>query len=56
MMCVCLQDKEEADYVEWLKGQVELEGPEEVTDMVSVKSTRLLSYIQARKFVHCRPQ
>ncbi|KAM3598629.1 uncharacterized protein V6R79_020588 [Siganus canaliculatus] len=27
------KDKEEADYVEWLKGQTELEGPEEVTDM-----------------------
>lgn len=33
---VCLQDKEEADYVEWLKGQADLEGPEEVKDMVSV--------------------
>lgn len=30
-----LKDKEEADYVEWLKGQAELEGPEEVKDMVS---------------------
>lgn len=30
------QDKEEADYVEWLKGQAELEGPEEVKDMVSL--------------------
>ncbi|XP_077068014.1 protein KRI1 homolog [Siphateles boraxobius] len=27
------KDKEEADYVEWLKGQSELEGPEEVKDM-----------------------
>ncbi|CAJ1075710.1 protein KRI1 homolog [Xyrichtys novacula] len=27
------KDKEEADYVEWLKGQTELEGPEEVKDM-----------------------
>ncbi|XP_039979703.1 protein KRI1 homolog isoform X2 [Xiphias gladius] len=27
------KDKEEADYVEWLKGQAELEGPEEVQDM-----------------------
>lgn len=27
------KDKEEADFVEWLKGQAELEGPEEVTDM-----------------------
>ncbi|XP_054616537.1 protein KRI1 homolog isoform X2 [Dunckerocampus dactyliophorus] len=27
------QDKEEADYVEWLKGQAELDGPEEVKDM-----------------------
>ncbi|XP_062875177.1 protein KRI1 homolog [Trichomycterus rosablanca] len=27
------QDKEEADYVEWLKGQAELEGKEEVQDM-----------------------
>ncbi|XP_061703048.1 protein KRI1 homolog isoform X2 [Syngnathoides biaculeatus] len=27
------QDKEEADYVEWLKGQVDLDGPEEVKDM-----------------------
>ncbi|KAG7216165.1 hypothetical protein INR49_029013 [Caranx melampygus] len=27
------KDKEEADYVEWLKGQAELEGPEEVKDM-----------------------
>ncbi|XP_037544778.1 protein KRI1 homolog [Nematolebias whitei] len=26
-------DKEEADYVEWLKGQAELDGPEEVKDM-----------------------
>uniref|UniRef100_A0A671S6C8 Protein KRI1 homolog n=1 Tax=Sinocyclocheilus anshuiensis TaxID=1608454 RepID=A0A671S6C8_9TELE len=28
-----LKDKEEADYVEWLKGQAELEGEEEVKDM-----------------------
>ncbi|KAK2915979.1 hypothetical protein Q8A67_000353 [Cirrhinus molitorella] len=27
------KDKEEADYVEWLKGQAELEGKEEVKDM-----------------------
>lgn len=27
------KDQEEADFVEWLKGQAELEGPEEVTDM-----------------------
>ncbi|XP_071774607.2 protein KRI1 homolog [Centroberyx gerrardi] len=27
------KDKEEEDYVEWLKGQAELEGPEEVQDM-----------------------
>lgn len=27
------KDKEEADFVEWLKGQGELEGPEEVKDM-----------------------
>ncbi|XP_061555830.1 protein KRI1 homolog isoform X1 [Phycodurus eques] len=27
------QDKEEADYVEWLKGQVDLDGAEEVKDM-----------------------
>ncbi|KAM8824381.1 protein KRI1 homolog [Synchiropus picturatus] len=27
------KDKEEADYLEWLKGQAELEGPEEVKDM-----------------------
>ncbi|XP_016362177.1 protein KRI1 homolog isoform X2 [Sinocyclocheilus anshuiensis] len=27
------KDKEEADYVEWLKGQAELEGEEEVKDM-----------------------
>ncbi|XP_045899035.1 protein KRI1 homolog [Micropterus dolomieu] len=27
------KDKEEADYVEWLKGQAELEGPEDVKDM-----------------------
>uniref|UniRef100_A0A673BNZ1 Protein KRI1 homolog n=1 Tax=Sphaeramia orbicularis TaxID=375764 RepID=A0A673BNZ1_9TELE len=27
------KDKEEADYVEWLKGQTEIEGPEEVKDM-----------------------
>ncbi|XP_070838084.1 protein KRI1 homolog [Chaetodon trifascialis] len=27
------KDKEEADYVEWLKGQTELDGPEEVKDM-----------------------
>lgn len=27
------KDKEEADYVEWLKGQAELEGAEEVKDM-----------------------
>lgn len=27
------KDKEEADYVEWLKGQADLEGPEEVKDM-----------------------
>ncbi|XP_056127825.1 protein KRI1 homolog [Rhinichthys klamathensis goyatoka] len=27
------KDKEDADYVEWLKGQAELEGPEEVKDM-----------------------
>uniref|UniRef100_A0A3B4ZUB0 Protein KRI1 homolog n=1 Tax=Stegastes partitus TaxID=144197 RepID=A0A3B4ZUB0_9TELE len=27
------KDKEEADYVDWLKGQAELEGPEEVKDM-----------------------
>lgn len=33
--CISLKDKEEADYVEWLKGQAELEGPEEVKDMVS---------------------
>lgn len=31
-----LKDKEEADYVEWLKGQAELEGQEEIQDMVSV--------------------
>lgn len=31
-----LKDKEEADYVEWLKGQADLEGKEEVKDMVSV--------------------
>lgn len=31
----CTQDKENADYVEWLKGQTELEEPEEVKDMVS---------------------
>lgn len=35
-VCVCLKDKEEADFVEWLKGQAELDGPEEVKDMVSV--------------------
>ena len=38
-VCVCLfvyQDKEEADYVDWLKGQSELDGKEEVQDMVSV--------------------
>lgn len=29
------QDKENADYVEWLKGQTELEEPEGVKDMVS---------------------
>lgn len=34
-MCLS-QDKEEADYVEWLKGQAELEGKEEVRDMVSM--------------------
>lgn len=43
MFCVFVllsQDKEEADYVEWLKGQADLEGKEEVQDMVSmVKST-----------------
>ncbi|XP_019963870.2 protein KRI1 homolog [Paralichthys olivaceus] len=27
------KDEEEADYVEWLKGQAELDGPEEVKDM-----------------------
>ncbi|XP_034534906.1 protein KRI1 homolog [Notolabrus celidotus] len=27
------KDKEEADFVDWLKGQAELEGPEEVKDM-----------------------
>ncbi|XP_041633666.1 protein KRI1 homolog [Cheilinus undulatus] len=27
------KDKEEADYMEWLKGQADLEGPEEVKDM-----------------------
>ncbi|PWA15577.1 hypothetical protein CCH79_00014719 [Gambusia affinis] len=27
------KDKEEADYVDWLKGQAELDGPEEVKDM-----------------------
>ncbi|XP_019125035.2 protein KRI1 homolog [Larimichthys crocea] len=27
------KDKEDADFVEWLKGQAELEGPEEVKDM-----------------------
>ncbi|KAM3850528.1 protein KRI1 homolog [Diretmus argenteus] len=27
------KDKEEEDYVEWLKGQAELDGPEEVQDM-----------------------
>ncbi|XP_041828643.1 protein KRI1 homolog [Melanotaenia boesemani] len=27
------KDKEEADYMDWLKGQAELEGPEEVKDM-----------------------
>ncbi|XP_017271973.1 protein KRI1 homolog [Kryptolebias marmoratus] len=27
------KDKEEADYLDWLKGQAELEGPEEVEDM-----------------------
>ncbi|XP_023122728.2 protein KRI1 homolog [Amphiprion ocellaris] len=27
------KDKEEADYVDWLKGQAELEGPDEVKDM-----------------------
>lgn len=27
------KDKEEADYLEWLKGQSELDGPEEVKDM-----------------------
>ncbi|XP_039682264.1 protein KRI1 homolog [Perca fluviatilis] len=27
------KDKEEADYVDWLKGQADLEGPEEVKDM-----------------------
>lgn len=30
------QDEEEADFVEWLKGQAELEGGEEVKDMVSL--------------------
>lgn len=30
----CAQDKENADYVEWLKGQTELEEPEGVKDMV----------------------
>lgn len=30
-----VQDKEEADYVEWLKSQAEVEGPEEAKDMVS---------------------
>lgn len=29
------QDKENADYVEWLKGQTELEEPEGLKDMVS---------------------
>lgn len=29
------QDKEEADYVEWLKGQAELEVKDGVEDMVS---------------------
>ncbi|KAK5856754.1 hypothetical protein PBY51_008328 [Eleginops maclovinus] len=27
------EDKEEADFVEWLKGQADIEGPEEVKDM-----------------------
>ncbi len=37
LACSCfLKDKEEADYVEWLKGQAELEGEEDVKDMVSV--------------------
>ncbi|XP_072549485.1 protein KRI1 homolog [Salminus brasiliensis] len=31
------KDKEEADYVEWLKGQAELEGKEEVQDMKYLK-------------------
>ncbi|XP_051796865.1 protein KRI1 homolog [Acanthochromis polyacanthus] len=31
------KDKEEADYVDWLKGQAELEGPEEVKDMKYLK-------------------
>lgn len=31
----CTQDKENADYVEWFKGQTELEEPEGVKDMVS---------------------
>lgn len=30
------KDREEADYVEWLKGQAELEVEEDVKDMVSV--------------------
>ncbi|XP_070704677.1 protein KRI1 homolog [Pempheris klunzingeri] len=31
------KDKEEADYVEWLKGQAELEGVEEVKDMTYLR-------------------
>ncbi|KAG7505143.1 hypothetical protein JOB18_024546 [Solea senegalensis] len=31
------KDNEEADYVDWLKGQTELEGPEEVKDMQCLK-------------------
>ncbi|XP_063048581.1 protein KRI1 homolog isoform X2 [Engraulis encrasicolus] len=31
------KEKEEADYVEWLKGQVEMEGKEEVQDMSYLK-------------------
>ena len=30
------QDKDEEDYVEWLKGQTDVEGAEELQDMVSV--------------------
>ncbi|KAI4891875.1 hypothetical protein NFI96_028674, partial [Prochilodus magdalenae] len=31
------KDKEEADYVEWLKGQAELKGTNEVQDMASIR-------------------